>query len=267
MTTVRLERVEPRIAILTLDRPDRLNAMSFGLVGDLHDALDEIAGDPDCTVVVLTGAGRGFCAGLDLKDWGTPPAPGDHRHVHANVDGQAFMSNLTVHLRTLPQVVVAAVNGPAFGGGFALACACDLRFAARSARFCSAFIRTGLSGTDIGITYLLPRLVGASHAADLILTGREVDADEALRLGIVSRVVDDHDLLETAMGTARTMAGHTRTGLLNTKEVLWHNADAVSMTAAIALENRNQSLAARAPDVIEHMTGYRDRTTGPERGS
>jgi enoyl-CoA hydratase len=267
MTTVRLERVEPRITVLTLDRPDRLNAMSFDLVGDLHDALDEIAGDPDCTVVVLTGEGRGFCAGLDLKEWGTPPAPGEHRHVHANVDGQAFMSNLTVHLRTLPQVVVAAVNGPAFGGGFALACACDLRFAARSARFCSAFIRTGLTGTDIGITYLLPRLVGASQAADLILTGREVDAEEALRLGLVSRVVSDEELLETALDTARTMAGYTRTGLLNTKEVLWHNADTTSMAAAIALENRNQSLAARAPDVIEHMTGYRDRTTGSQKDS
>lgn len=262
MSTVRVERVEPRIAVLTLDRPERLNAMSFELVADLHDALDEISGDPECTVVVLTGAGRGFCAGLDLKDWGTPPDSGAHSHVHANTDGQAFMSNLTVHLRTMPQVVVAAVNGPAYGGGFALACACDLRFAARSARFCSAFIRTGLTGTDIGITYLLPRLVGASRAADLILTGREVDAEEAHELGIVSRVVPDEELLGTALDTARVMAGYTKTGLLNTKEVLWHNVDNPSMTAAIALENRNQSLASRAADVQEHMTGYRDRTTG-----
>ena len=261
-TTITVERVERCIALLTLDRPDRLNAMSFGLVADLHDALDEIASDADCKVVILTGAGRAFCAGLDLKDWGTPPRPGEHRHVHTNTDGQAFMSNLTTHLRATPQVVLAAVNGPAFGGGFALACACDLRFAARSARFCSAFIRTGLTGTDIGITYLLPRLVGASRAADLILTGREVDAAEAERMGIVSRVVDDGDLLEEALGTARVMAEYTRTGILNTKEVLWHNVDASSMAAAIALENRNQSLAAAAPDVQEHMARYRQRTTG-----
>lgn len=267
MATVSLQRVEPRISLLTLDRPERLNAMSFDLVADLHDALDEIAGDPECTVVVLTGAGRGFCAGLDLKGWGEPPATGTHAHARANVDGQAFMSNLTIHLRTLPQVVVAAVNGPAYGGGFALACACDLRLAARSARFCSAFIRTGLTGTDIGITYLLPRLVGASHAADLILTGREVDAEEALRLGIVSRVVSDEELMDAALDVARTMAGYTRTGLLNTKEVLWHNADTVSMAAAIALENRNQSLAARAPDVQEFMAGYRNRTTGGAAGA
>jgi enoyl-CoA hydratase len=182
--------------------------------------------------------------------------------VAANTDGQAFMSNLTIHLRSTPQIVIAAVKGAAFGGGFALACACDLRFAGRSARFCSAFIRTGLTGTDIGITYLLPRLVGASRAADLILTGREIDAAEAERMGIVSRVVDDDSLLDESLETAQVMAEYTRTGILNTKEVLWHNADAAGMAAAIALENRNQSLAARAPDVQEHMAQYRRRTTG-----
>jgi enoyl-CoA hydratase len=260
--TVRLEAVEPHIAVLTLDRPDRLNAMSFGLVGDLHDALDVVAADAECKVVVLTGAGRGFCAGLDLKGFGTPPAAGAHRHVDARTDGQAFIANLTTHLRATPQVVIAAVNGPAFGGGFSLALACDLRFAARSARFCSAFIRTGLTGTDIGITYLLPRLVGASRAADLILTGREVDATEAEHMGIVSRVVADEELLEHALDTARVMAGYTRTGLLNTKEVLWHNVDTPSLAAAIALENRNQSLAGMTPEVREYMANYRDRTTG-----
>ena len=266
METITLERSDPHVSLLTLNRPERLNAMSFGLVADLHDALDEVAADGDCKVVVLTGAGRGFCAGLDLKDWGTPPAPGEHRHVHANIDGQAFMSNITTHLRATPQVVIAAVNGPAFGGGFALACACDLRFAARSARFCSAFIRTGLTGTDIGITYVLPRLVGASRAADLILTGREIDADEAEGMGIVSRVVADDDLFDEALATARVMAGYTRTGILNTKEVFWHNVDTPSMTAALALENRNQSLASHAPDVQEHMAQYRDRTTGRREG-
>ncbi|MEX2255076.1 MAG: enoyl-CoA hydratase-related protein [Acidimicrobiia bacterium] len=262
METITLDRAEPHVTIVTLNRPERLNAMSFALVAELHDALDEIAGDADCKVVVMTGAGRGFCAGLDLKDWGTPPGPGEHRHVGANTDGQAFMSNLTVHLRTTPQVVVAAVNGPAFGGGFALACACDLRFASTSATFCSAFIRTGLTGTDIGITYLLPRLIGASRAADLILTGREIDAEEAREMGVVSRVVDDDRLLDEALTAARTMAGYTRTGLLNTKEVLWHNVDTPSMTAAIALENRNQSLAGQAADVREFMAHYRDRATG-----
>jgi enoyl-CoA hydratase len=261
MATVELERVHPHITLVRLNRPERLNAINYPLVSELHDALDVVADDLDCKVVVLTGAGRGFCAGLDLKDWGTPPGPGEHRHAHVGVDGQAFMSNLTVHMRTTPQVIVAAVNGPAFGGGLALACAADVRLASASARFCAAFIRTGLTGTDIGISYLLPRLIGTSRAFDLILSGREIDAEEAERMGLVSSVVAG-DVVGDAIGYATALAGYTRTGLVLTKEVLWHNVDNPSMTAAIAIENRNQNLANRAPDVQEFMDAYRRRITG-----
>ena len=262
MSTVELEHVEPHIVVMRLNRPGRLNALNFELVADLHDALDTVAADVDCKVVVLTGAGRAFCAGLDLKDWGQPPEPGQHPHMRVGIDGQAFMSNLTVHMRTTPQVIVAAVNGPAFGGGLALACAADVRIAASSARFCSAFIRTGLTGTDIGITYLLPRLIGTSRAFDLIFSGRDIDASEAERMGLVSRVAPDADLIEHALAYARQVATYTRTGLVMTKEVLWHNVDNPSMTAAIALENRNQTVANRAPDVQAHMEHYRQRTMG-----
>jgi enoyl-CoA hydratase len=178
------------------------------------------------------------------------------------VDAQTFMSNLTVRMRDLPQVIIAAVNGPAFGGGLALACAADIRVAAESARFCSAFIRTGLSGTDIGITYLLPRLIGNANAFDLILTGRDIDADEALRMGLVSRVVADGDLNELALGYARGMAAYTASGLRTTKEVLWHNTEATNLTSAIALEARNQNLLNYAADVREYMANYRKKTTG-----
>ncbi len=262
MSTVEVLALEPHITTIRLNRPDRLNAISFDLVAELHDALDRVAADPDCKVVVLTGAGRGFCAGLDLKDFGTPPGPGEHPHVNAAIDGQTFMSNLTVHMRDLPQVIVAAVNGPAFGGGLAIACAADIRIASGSARFCSAFIRTGLSGTDIGITYLLPKLIGNARAFDLILTGRDIDAAEALQMGLVSKVVPDTDLDEAALGYARQMAGYTATGLRTTKEVLWHNTEAPSLASALALEIRNQNLMQHAPDVKEHMAAYRQRTTG-----
>jgi enoyl-CoA hydratase len=261
MATVELERVHPHIMLMRLNRPERLNAINYALVRELHDALDLVADDADCKVVVLTGAGRGFCAGLDLKDWGTPPGPGEHRHAHVGIDGQAFMSNLTVHLRTTPQVIIAAVNGAAFGGGLALACAADIRVASSSARFCAAFIRTGLTGTDIGISYLLPRLIGTSRAFDLILSGREIDAGEAERMGLVSSVTSD-DVVERAVASATVMAGYTRTGLVLTKEVLWHNVDNPSMAAAIAIENRNQNLANKAPDVQEFMDAYRRRVTG-----
>lgn len=262
MSTVEIEQVEPHIRMIRLARPERLNAMSFPLVADLHDALDEVGGDPACKVIVLTGAGRAFCAGLDLRDYGTPPAPGTHRHVHAGIDGQAFLANLTIHMRETPQPIVAAVNGPAFGGGLSLACAADVRIAGASARFCSAFIRTGLSGTDAGISYLLPRLIGNARAFDLILSGRDIDAETAERYGLVSRVVPDEDLLEATLAYARILAGHTRTGLLLTKEVLWHNADATSMAACVAMENRNQTIASRTPEVQEFMASYARRTTG-----
>jgi enoyl-CoA hydratase len=267
VSTVDVEQVEPHISIIRLNRPERRNAMSFGLVGDLHDALDAVGADASCKVAVLTGAGKGFCAGLDLKDWGSVPVPGAHRHMRAGMGGQEFISTLVPHMRATPQIIVAAVHGAAFGGGLSLACAADVRIAARSARFCSAFIRTGLSGTDIGISYLLPRLVGVSRGFDLIVSGREIGADEAERIGLVSQVVDDDVLLDRALDYARVIAGYTSTGLTLTKEVLWHNVEITSMDAAIAMENRNQNLAGQAADVREFMAAYRERIVSGGKGA
>jgi enoyl-CoA hydratase len=262
MSTVSVERAGDAIRVIRLDRPDRLNAISFELVADLHDALDEVAADETCKVAVLTGAGRGFCAGLDLRDFGTPPAAGEHPHAPAGTTGQSFMANLTQHIRATPQIVVAAVNGPAYGGGLSLSLACDLRVAARSATFCSAFIKTGLTGTDIGVTYLLPRLIGASRAFDLIVTGRTVDADTAEHLGIVSQVFDDEVFFAAALGVAEGIAAYTGIGLRMTKEVMWANLDTPNMAACIALENRNQEIAGKSAEVREHMRAYSGRVTG-----
>ena len=262
MSTVAVEPAGDAIRVIRLDRPERLNAISFELVADLHDALDEVAADETCKVAILTGRGRGFCAGLDLRDFGTPPAAGGHRHVPAGTTGQSFMANLTQHIRATPQIVLAAVNGPAYGGGLSLALACDLRVAARSATFCSAFIKTGLTGTDIGVTYLLPRLIGASRAFDLIVTGRTVDADTAEHLGIVSQVFDDDGFLDTALGMAEGIAAYTGIGLRMTKEVMWANLDTPNMAACIALENRNQEIAGASPEVQEFMRAYSGRVTG-----
>jgi enoyl-CoA hydratase len=261
MSTVAVEAAGDAIRVIRLDRPDRLNAISFELVADLHDALDEVAADETCKVAVLTGTGRGFCAGLDLRDFGTPPSAGEHPHYPVGTTGQSFMANLTQHIRATPQIVLAAVNGPAFGGGLSLALACDLRVAARSATFCSAFIKTGLTGTDIGVTYLLPRLIGASRAFDLIVTGRTVDADTAEHLGIVSQVFDDDGFLDTALGMAEGIAAYTGIGLRMTKEVMWANLDTPNMAACIALENRNQEIAGKSPEVQEFMRAYSGRVT------
>jgi enoyl-CoA hydratase len=248
VATVVVDEPAPRVARVTLNRPDRLNALDFTLVADLHDALERVAADTACRVVLLTGAGRGFCSGLDLKDFGAPPA---------GIDGQEFMASLTTHLRDTPQVVVAAVNGAAYGGGLGLAAACDLRIAGESATFCSAFIRTGMTGTDIGVSYTLPRLIGASRAFDLVLTGRTIDATEAERIGLVSRVVPDDELAKDSVALASTIAGYTALGLRMTKDVIWANLDAPSLDAALALENRNQTIAAGSEEVRTFMDTYR----------
>jgi enoyl-CoA hydratase len=254
--TISLERPSEHVRIVRLDRPERLNALTFELTAELHDALDEVAADDASKVVVLTGAGRGFCAGLDLKDFGTPPEVGAHPWRTARTSGQAFMSSLTEHINTTPQVVVAAVNGPAYGGGLALAAACDLRLAATSARFCAAFIKTGLTATDIGLSWFLPRLLGASRAFDLMLTGRTVDAHEAEHLGLVSRVLPDEGFEAAALEVAEGIAGFTSYGLRASKEVMWANLDAPSLPAALALENRNQEMGAAHPEVQAYMAEY-----------
>jgi enoyl-CoA hydratase len=259
VATVEIDQQGDHITVVRLNRPDRLNAISFELVGDLHDALDEVAADDDCKVVILTGAGRAFCAGLDLKDWGQVPEPGEHRHFNAGQTGQSYLANLMLHLRSTPQIVVAAVNGPAYGGGLSLSLASDLRIASTSASFCSAFIRTGLTGTDAGVSYLLPRLIGGARAFDMIVTGRTVAADEAGQMGLVSRVVPDDQLWDEALALATTIAGYTTFGLRNTKEVIWHNLDTNNMAAAIALENRNQDLANRSDEVRAYMRSYAAR--------
>ena len=253
MTTVVVDTVASHVAQITLNRPERLNALDFALAGHLHDALDTVAADADCRVVVLTGAGRGFCSGLDLKDFGAPPE---------GTNGQEFMAGLTTHLRDTPQIVLAAVNGPAYGGGLGIAAACDLRLAGASATFCSAFIKTGMTGTDIGVSYTLPRLVGAARAFDLMLTGRAIDAVEAERIGLVSRVVPDDALLTETIALASQLAGHTELGLRMTKQVMWANLDAPSLDAALALENRNQTIAAQSPEVRSFMDAFR----APRRG-
>lgn len=257
--TLEIENVTEEVRSIRLNRPERLNAINYTMVCDLHLALDEVAADDSCKVVIVSGAGRAFCAGLDLAEWGTPPDVGAHPHMRAGTSGQAFLANLVQHIRATPQVMIAAVNGPAAGGGFALALACDLRIAGASATMCSAFIKTGLTGTDVGISYLLPRLIGASSAFDLILTGRTIDAAESDRAGLVSRVVDDERLWAESVEMAESVAKYTHFGLRNTKEVMWLNLDVDSMAAAIALENRNQELAAANEEVKAYMREYAAR--------
>jgi enoyl-CoA hydratase len=261
MTTVRSETIDDGITLLTLDRPERLNAMSRALVSDLHDALAAVADDRECRVAILTGAGRGFCSGLDLKETGDIAADvGDGGGgPPAALRRQQQIATLVTRLRRLSKPVIAAVNGPATGGGLALALACDVRVAAESASFNVAFIRVGLSGCDIGVSYLLPRLVGASRAFELMLTGRMIDAGEADRIGLVSRVVPDGHVVDTARETAELIRANSPFGVWMTKEVMWSNLESGSLQAAIDLENRTQLLSSYTGDMQEALAAFLEK--------
>jgi enoyl-CoA hydratase len=253
-----LEMTYPRpdIAVLTLNRPEKLNALNYELVEELHAALDDIGADNECRVVVLTGAGRGFCSGLDLTSLAPGSVADGTTFPRSGMRWQERIANLTARIHRLRQPVIAAVNGPAYGGGFGIAMACDIRLASESARFCTQFIKLGLGGCDIGVSYTLPRIIGAGPAFDMILTARVVDADEALRLGIVSRLSRDSSVLDDALEIAETLCSYGKFGLESTKQVLWANLDAASLEQALHLENRSQILASTGGEAQAAATEF-----------
>jgi enoyl-CoA hydratase len=255
LQTVRLDEVDDGVVRVLLDRPDRLNAMSDQLIEDLHRALDQIEADDACRVVILTGAGRGFCAGLDLREVPTSHRRGVGR-VQGGLDVQHRIASFIPRLRSLRVPVIAAVNGAATRGGLALALGSDVRIAAASARFGVAFVKIGLSGCDIGVSWLLPRLVGAGRAHELMLTGRIIDADEAERIGLVVRVVPDDGLLDAALETARQIRSNTPLGIWLTKEAMWSALEIPSQRAAIDVENRQQILASLTDDMQEAVAAF-----------
>jgi enoyl-CoA hydratase len=251
------EKLAEGITLLTLNRPDKLNAMNEALIARLYERLEEIENDAECRVVILTGAGRGFCSGLDLTGFGgAPRQQGWHGGPAMGLGVQQFIAGLVPKLRSLRQPVVAAVNGPAAGGGFALALASDVRVCSESARFNVAFVRIGLSGCDIGVSWMLPRLIGASRATEMMLTGRLIDASEADKYGLVSEVVPDGDTINSALNVAHQIAANSPFGVWMTKEVAWSNREVSSLQAGIDLENRTQILSSYAEDSREAMAAF-----------
>jgi enoyl-CoA hydratase len=256
---VLVDRSRPGIAIVTLNRPERLNAMNYALVRGLYDVFDELAGDLSCRVIVLTGEGRGFCAGLDLTEGASPPSTVNMGRAQSGMTVQKMIAGLVPKMRSIPQPVIAAVNGAASGGGLALALASDVRVAAQSARFNVAFIRVGLSGCDIGVSWMLPRLVGASRAFEMLLTGRLIDAAEADRIGLVTRVVADGAVVDSALETAELILGNSPFGVRMTKEVMWSQLEIPSLQAGIDLENRTQVLSSFTGDLTEAMAAFAEK--------
>lgn len=239
---VRVEAGDDAVTVITIDRPERLNALSLPTIAALKDAFFTVAADLDTRVVILTGAGRGFSAGLDLKESGPSPVSDGLHGVAASMRGQAYFADVVQTLRAVPQPVIAAVNGVAVGGGFALTMGCDVRLAAESARFNVQALRIGLSAGESGLSFHLPQLLPASVAFEWLLTNRFVDAAEAERVGLVARTVPDDDLLDVARSVAAGLAGHDRDALCLAKATMWSNLMAPSLDAALALESRAWTL-------------------------
>jgi enoyl-CoA hydratase len=259
MPQLELTYPRPDIALVTLNRPEKLNALSYELVESLHATIDDIAANGECRVVVLTGAGRGFCSGLDLTDPNPPGVGSGLEFPRSGMRWQERIADLTARLHRLRQPVIAAVNGPAYGGGLGIAAACDIRLAGKSAQFCTQFIKLGLGGADIGVSYTLPRIIGAGPAFDMILTARVVESEEALRLGLVTRLSDDSSLVDDALVVAETLCGYGEFGLESTKQVLWANLEASSLEAALHVENRSQILASTGGTVARFSEAFRHR--------
>ena len=242
-STISFKEVESGIGLVMFTRPGQLNAINVAMLDEFAELLDYLRLNDKIRIVIITGEGRSFCSGADLSD------AINFKNSEAFSDPESFLriaqerySNLILGLRNIPQPIISAVNGPAAGGGFAVALASDVRLASPDAYFVASFINIGLSGGELGCSYFLPRLVGLSHAADILYTGRKVKADEAERIGLVSHVVPREELMETALSYARIMLGKSPGGLRLTKRILDQNIDAPSLEAAVNLENRNQSI-------------------------
>ena len=256
--TIEFKEAEPGVGLITLNRPDRLNALSLDMVEELAVLFGQLRSQEGVRVLIVTGQGRGFCSGADLKDESfRQGAAGLFSSAAVHLEAvQKKYSNLITEMRRLPQPIIAAVNGPAAGGGMCIALASDVIIAGPRATFIASFINIGLSGGELGSTYLLPRMVGIARASEILFTGRTVDATEAEKIGLVSRVVEEGSLMAVALEVARIMLSKSPIGLRLTKEALNQNLTAPSLEAAIELENRNESICCITPEFLRAVEAF-----------
>ncbi|HJQ45380.1 MAG TPA: enoyl-CoA hydratase-related protein [Amycolatopsis sp.] len=258
--SVLVEEAAPGVRLLRLNRADRLNAMNADLVQGLRDALRAVRDDAGVRAIVLTGDGSAFCAGLDLRGYGRTPSAGDAEgRPQEAFRVQKHISELHEDFRGTRAPVIAAINGPAVGGGMSLALFCDIRMMSVEASIHPAFIQRGLSNADIGSSWLLPRVVGFATASEILLTGRTLDAEEALRIGLVSSVHDPAGLVSAAIEKGLAIAANSPLGVWMTKEALWSNLETASFRAAIDLENRTQILCAMTEDHQEAVAAFLEK--------
>jgi enoyl-CoA hydratase len=231
MGFVLIDKPHPHVTLVTLNRPERMNAMAFDVMIPFREAIEAVGHDNDTRVVVITGAGTGFCSGADLESSG--PMPHIDGLTRTSIARRALhiLDDVIIAIRRLPQPVIGAINGAAIGGGFCLSLAADIRIASDAAYFGAAGINNGLTASELGISFLLPRAIGSSRAFEIMLSGRDVDATEAERIGLVSQVVPGDELLDTCFALADRMIGYSRVGVEITKRMLWSGLEAGSLDA------------------------------------
>ncbi len=238
---VLIDKPRPHTTVITLNRPERMNSMAFELMVPLHHTFEQVAADNDTTCVVLTGTGRGFCSGADTSGGGEPP-PNIAGLTLTRIASRAMnvLADLVPAMQRMPQPVICAINGAAIGGGMCLTLGADIRLAGESAYFHAAGINNGLTATELGLSFLLPRAIGSSRAFEFMLSGRDISANEAATIGLVSRVVPDADLLTEALDLADQINGWSTQGTMLTKRTMWAGLEISSLRAAIEMESNTQ---------------------------
>jgi enoyl-CoA hydratase len=257
-------RPRPHTTVVTMNRPERMNSMSFEQMIPLHAALEELAHDNDTGVVILTGTGRGFCSGADTQHGGPPPNISGLTLTRIATRSMSILADLVPALRRMPQPVIAAINGAAIGGGMCLALGADIRIAAQSAYFRAAGINNGLTAPELGLSFLLPRAIGSSRAFELMLSGRDIDAQEAAEIGLVSRCVPDENLLEEALALADQINGWSTNGIQLTKRIMWAGLESGSLANAVELESHTQLYARLTTKNFEEATKARKEGRPPK---
>lgn len=254
-TPVLLDQPVAGVRMIRLNRPHVMNALTRDMVSDINAALDSAALDTECRVVILTGTGKGFCSGQDMaaanaRNTLSPSGVVEKMHW------QEQFAGMVRRIRAMPQPVIAAVNGVAVGAGMAIALAADIRIASPAARFLIGSVRIGLSAGESGISYHLPRLIGAGRAFEIELTGRAVEAAEALSLGLVTQIADGETLMSAALEQAQAILANSPFSVVQTKKLMWASLDAATLDEAINLENRTQILCTMAEDYKEATAAF-----------
>ena len=264
MSHVRVEKPRPHTTVIALDRPERMNSLAFAAMGPLHEAIEAVAQDNDTWCVILTGTGRGFCSGADTQESHPPPNIEGLTLTRIATRAMTILADLVPALRRMPQPVIGAINGAAIGGGMCLSLGADIRIAAESAVFRAAGINNGLTAAELGMSFLLPRAIGASRAFEIMLSGRDVAAQEAAEIGLVSRTVPVEALMTAALDLADQINGWSTQGVQLTKRMLWAGLETGSLAAAIELESHTQLFVRMTTQNFEEATRARKEGRAPD---